>query len=193
MQILAYFAALPPAVRNLPGSIEGYDHPAWQKALAGLLCRPPLCVPLRALRVCFSPSAARHHAAVTDAELLQILNGRVVGLLRLPSAVASPALDGGRAMPLPLSGCQCEGLAIIRSIDAASGTLYLLTPLAVERVAGVDALALSAIELPTSVLLPTAFTAPSPYLTAQAVRAAGAAAMHSRNNIARGGDPRPAD
>ena len=193
MQLLSYFGALPPAVRNLPGGIEGYERLAWQKSLLSLLCRPPLCVPLGALRICFPPSSARHNAAVADADLLQLLNGRLVGLLRLPSAQASHARDGRRALPLPLCGCECEGLAIVRSVDVAKGTLYLLTPLALERVVGVNALALSALELPTSVLLPTAFTAPSPYLTAQAVRGAGAAAMHSRNNIVRGGDARAAD
>eukprot|EP00966_Prymnesium_polylepis_P102581 2376371-Prymnesium_polylepis.1 len=191
MQTLSYFGALPAGARSLPGAIEGYDRPAWQDAIAGLLCAKPLCVPLAALRIAFPPSA-RGAASTTDAELLELLNGRIVGLLRLPPGVAiadgaasAAVADGCRGMLLPPSGCECEGLGIVRSVDPASGMLYVLTPARHERVARVDALALGALELPMAMLLPTAYTGPSPYVTAEAVRSAGAAAMHSRNNIVR--------
>ncbi|KAL1495969.1 hypothetical protein AB1Y20_014610 [Prymnesium parvum] len=172
LRLLAYFSALPAGVRTLPGAIDGYERPAWQLAISALLRRPPLCVPLRRLTIRFPPSAC-HAEYPSDAVLLELLNGRLVGLLRSPRSGA------------PTEECACEGLAIVRSVDAAAGLLYLLTPVAEERMVGIDALALGALELPVAMLLPTACTGPSPYITADALRSAGAGAMQSRNNIVR--------
>ena len=79
------------------------------------------------------------------------------------------------------------GLALVRAVDAESGLLFLSTPVPHARLAGVDLLVRSNLELPIALLQPTPITRTSPYLAADALRAAGGGQMRSRNNIQRGG------
>ena len=246
------------------GSIEAYERGAWQAALCRFVCRPPVCVPLTALRVCF-PHPPRQLARASDSQLLQLLNGAIVGMLQLPQTQSANAADGHRVTEVNVSDCSCEGFALVRTVDYAKGAcdarrvcgcaeavpvakrcarwgglamrvrirmrggklavhllptsrspfanqpftlsqldvhllppklpllppgtgmLYLATPTAPERLLHVQCLAISSLDIPIALLLPTAFTGPSPYLTPNVLRSSGGASMHSRNNIVRGG------
>ena len=80
---------------------------------------------------------------------------------------------------------ECVGLALVRSVDAASGTLFLSTPVEHAQLAGVNVLARCALEVPLALLQPTALTSASPYLAADVLTAVGAGGkqMRSRNNL----------
>ncbi len=198
LQLLSYFGALPAATHLLPGGAEGYLEPAWQRALCAFAARPPCAVPRSAVLVCAM------HVAIDGAEALRALNASLVGLGVLAPPLPAEGVDGavpaeeaaaaggdGREAPSPARMlarppvCECVGYAVVRCVDPARGLLYLVTPEPPERLAGVNVLLRGAIELPLAMLLPTALTAASPYLTTEALKGAGAAAQRSRNNILR--------
>jgi len=168
LSLLAYLGALPAGARALPGSDGGYAAEAWQRPLRRLLARPPAVVPLAAVNVRFL------HATVDATEHMHALNATLVALGR----------GGGGG-----GGCEVLGLGIVRSVDERAAELYVLTPIDDGALATVDTILRGSLELPLALMQPTALTAPSPYLAAGALRAAGAGAgaMRSRNNLVRGG------
>ena len=79
------------------------------------------------------------------------------------------------------------GLGLVRSVDVATGTLFILTPALPARLARVTALARSTLEVPLALLQPTCLTSASPFLADGALRAGtGGQRMRSRNNLLRG-------
>jgi len=165
LQLLAYFGAVPRDARSLPASSKGYaSSPAWGAAVGRLLAATPYAVSASALRL-----ELLHHAPLSRSEMLVSLNAAVVGLLTDDTSAA------------------CVGLAIVRSVDAASGTLLLVTPIPPEQLRLVTRLLRGSIDLPVALLQPTRETAASDYLSVGALRGAGAATkeMKSRNNIVR--------
>ena len=78
------------------------------------------------------------------------------------------------------------GLALVRNLDAASGTLFISTPVPLEQLHGVSVLARTSLELPLSLLQPTVLTDPSPYLYDDCLKGVGGQQQRSRNNIVRG-------
>ena len=73
------------------------------------------------------------HSAVAPGHQIQALNGAVVGLC---SAVPQHEGLTGRAADLP----HCQGVGVVRTADAGSSQLLLLTPLWDERLQEVDVL-----------------------------------------------------
>jgi hypothetical protein len=143
---------------------------AW--TAAALAAARPLAVPAAAL-----PCVALH-AAAAPGEAFRLLNGAVVALL----APESSPLSSGDAGAAP----RCLGLALVRSVDAAAGMLYLLTPVPPAVAASTRALAVGRLELPAALLGTPQHL--SPYLTPWALPSdgSGGAAMRSRNNLERG-------
>ena len=114
------------------------------------------------------------------------LNGSFVGLLR-PTAHGSGDGSGGGGAGSWASH-ECVGMALVRSVDAESGLLFLSTPVPAESLVGVDVLARSSLEVPLALLQPTAITPASPFLSADTLRSGtpGGQRMRSRNNLVRG-------
>ena len=110
------------------------------------------------------------------------LNASFVGLLR-PGGTHAGA-DHHRAPSL--ASHECVGLALVRSVDVESSILFLSTPVPVEQLVGVTALARSTLDVPLALLQPTVLTPPSPFLSMDALAGAGGQRMRSRNNLVRG-------
>jgi polynucleotide 5'-kinase involved in rRNA processing len=195
MQLLAYFDCLPAGARTLPSQADGYGEQRWQRALCGLMTTPPMMVPLHSVRVCVM------HGNILPDQVLCSLNASIVGLAciepgePLGSADArgsqaerhgtrSPPIEG-ILLPRPAPACECVGLGLVRSVDVQRGDLFVLTPVPQRLLSTVNTLLRGNIEVPIAMLQPTVLTDASPYLTTQALRAAGANTMKSRNNIIR--------
>lgn len=132
-----------------------------------LTSAPPYCVHGSLLRIVALLSS------LASGEVWHALNGAIVGL-----GVQQP----DDMVP------HCLGLALIRSVDPAAGTLYVLTPVPVGLAATADSLLLGKLELPLGLLLASPHS--SPYLAMNALsgaEATGAGAMRSRNNLLRRG------
>ncbi|KAG1671780.1 hypothetical protein FOA52_000157 [Chlamydomonas sp. UWO 241] len=161
------------------GSYEGEDLWADAAALASL---PPLAVSLDDVRV----SMLGESADLSAGQLGHALNGAVVGL-----AVAGWRGGGGGgggvcvAPRLP----PCLGIGLVRSVDMASRTLYVLTPLAARphELQRVDTLLMGKSELPTSLL--QAGDTVSPYLSLFSLSTEGTASggAKSRGTLDRKG------
>jgi polynucleotide 5'-hydroxyl-kinase GRC3/NOL9 len=190
LQLLAYLGALPECVRRLPGAPAAYAEPHWRALLTRLLSAPPLAVPMASLRaIVLKPSDDGDAAAASrpsDRVTAFCLNGSFVGLLR-PTAHGSGDGSGGGGAGSWASH-ECVGMALVRSVDAESGLLFLSTPVPAESLVGVDVLARSSLEVPLALLQPTAITPASPFLSADTLRSGtpGGQRMRSRNNLVRG-------
>ena len=117
----------------------------------------------------------------------RVLNASIVGLLR------APVVNGARHLPAVTEATgwaayECVGLAMVRHVDAASGYLFLSTPVAAPLLTDVCVLARVSMEVPLALLHPTALTQASPYLAFDVLKTPGAGAqrMRSRNNLVRG-------
>jgi polynucleotide 5'-hydroxyl-kinase GRC3/NOL9 len=141
---------------------------------AALAAARPFAVPFAALR------CAALHAAVAPRDALRLLNGALVALVA-PADASDASLDAAADAAAP----RCLGLALVRSVDAAAGVLYLLTAVAPAEAARAVALAVGRLELPAALLAAPAHA--SPYLTPWALPpdGSGGAAMRSRNNLLR--------
>lgn len=202
MQLLAYLGALPSGLRALLGSQAGYTEAAWQTCLSAFHATPPYAVPIDALQVCtLQPARGACGVPLSRSDLLRSLNASLVGLLAAPPASGDP---GGDRMPGGDGGmarggitvCDepagqwadhpCLGLGLVRSVDEASGMLFVSTPVPAAQLATVTVLVRSSLDLPIALLQPTALTPASPFLAADALRAGGGDQMRSRNNLLRG-------
>eukprot|EP00900_Chrysochromulina_parva_P000888 jgi/Chrpa1/107/Chrysochromulina_OHIO_Genome00012724-RA len=139
---------------------------------------------------------------------LRALNVSLVGLLVPPARVVVGA-SGGAETAVPPSGGgsaeheeapatapdgsggwsdhECVGLGLVRSVDVPNGLIFLSTPAPPEQLARVRVLVRAALEVPLALFQPTALTGASPFLVADALKAAGTGGerMKSRNNIGR--------
>ncbi len=145
---------------------------------AALAAARPFAVPFAALR------CAALHAAVAPRDALRLLNGALVALVapaEAADASANASLDAAADAAAP----RCLGLALVRSVDAAAGVLYLLTAVPAAEAARACALAVGRLELPAALLAAPSHA--SPYLTPWALPpdGSGGAAMRSRNNLLR--------
>ena len=181
LQLLAYLGALPNGARRLPGDPLGYMHLQWSSPLSTLLAAPPIAVPLASL-LHVSPALPSH------ASVARCLNASFVALLCAPTDPITgepiPASDATRGW----ASHQCVGLALVRSVDEASGTLFLSTPVPPAQLVGVNVLARASLDAPVALLQPTALTPASPFLAADALKTGGAGGknMRSRHNLVRG-------
>lgn len=186
LQLLAYFGVLPDGVRRLPGVPAGYSHPRWQGSLASFHQAPPFAVPMSAFTsIAVRPSDDPTGGAggqMSARHVAMCLNASFVGLLR-PGGTHAGA-DHHRAPSL--ASHECVGLALVRSVDVESSILFLSTPVPVEQLVGVTALARSTLDVPLALLQPTVLTPPSPFLSMDALAGAGGQRMRSRNNLVRG-------
>ena len=175
LQLLAYLGALPAGTRRLPGDLLGYAQPRWQSVIGTLLAAPPLAVSLSSLLDVVPRGHSRENLA-------RALNASIVGLIRQRSAA------GGAVGAPGWASHDCVGLALVRSVDVASGTLFLSTPVPHDQLTGVKIIARASLDLPLALLQPTALTPASPYLAADALKggSAGGKQMKSRNNLLRG-------
>lgn len=94
-----------------------WDLPAFAATADGLAAHPPYKVPLSRFQV------VCHHASMAGAQILQALNGAVVGLTK-PAEKLQSALSGAPSV--------CLGIGIVRSVDPDKQLLYILTPTAVQ-------------------------------------------------------------
>ena len=78
----------------------------------------------------------------------------------------------------------CLGLGIIRGVDAINKCLYILTPIAFDRLKECNILIRGSLELPT-IALHVGNGSATPYLSSEAVAGEGANAQKSRNNLQR--------
>jgi hypothetical protein len=160
-------------------SPDGAGEAATFSSVAGALsCARPFAVPCASLRV------TALHASVAPHDALRLLNGALVALL--PRDDEAEAQRHG-APHIPAAAPRCLGVALVRSVDAAAGVLYLLTPVPAARAAAAVALAVGKLELPPALL--SAPLQSAPYVTPWALPpdGSGGAAMRSRNNLLRGG------
>lgn len=106
-----------------------------------------------------------------DATALNVLNGSIVGL----------CIDqDGERYP------SCVGLGIIRSIDRAKMLFYILTPVAIDKLAHVTAFVKGSLELPVECIYRGIHAEAFPYLSCRKkVEGLGGTVMKSRNNIGR--------
>jgi len=109
---------------------------------------------------------------IPESEMFRVLNGSIVGL-------CASSLSKEKT---PL---KCLGMGIIRSVNIATRTLYILTPEPEDILSLVQHLVVGKIDLPTSLLQTQRFK--SPYLALHALSAEGTAAGSgkSRNNLQR--------
>lgn len=129
---------------------------------------------------------ASRHPAVSHPGRMRLVNFRKASC-HAPAGCSRSGLPGNPydfLQSAPNHSTQSPGT--VATPPSLAGTLYLLSPTPVERLINVRCLAVGALELPMALLLPTAYTRPSPYLTPHALRSAGSTSMHSRNNIVRG-------
>ncbi|CCA67460.1 hypothetical protein PIIN_01290 [Serendipita indica DSM 11827] len=87
-------------------------------------------------------------------EILRVLNGAIVAMVESSRSQASEssttgtvAYVQGRPPPSPQHS-HCVGYALIRGVRASSGTLHILTPVPIERLANVRVLVMGEIQLP---------------------------------------------
>ena len=133
-----------------------------------------------------------------DTEAVHVINGSIVGLCR----VVMNSLISSDSPPLtsslgPLSSTSsslrmyngdtpivpCLGLGIVRSIDVEKGLLYLLTPLPLERLKGVNMLVRGNIQLPRELLLSRNFSEVPPYHCAPHETLSGTGAGAASMNV----------
>ena len=133
-----------------------------------------------------------------DTEAVHVINGSIVGLCR----VVMNSLISSDSPPLtsslgPLSAASsslrmyngdtpivpCLGLGIVRSIDVEKGLLYLLTPLPLERLKGVNMLVRGNIQLPRELLLSRNFSEMPPYHCAPHKTISGTGAGAASMNV----------
>ena len=184
LQLLAYFDALPPCVKRLPGDPNAYMNQNWQEALIGLLARAPIAVPLSSLRAVW-PHKTTGGEPLTRSDICRVLNASFVALLRPPADPQEAPVDGD--VVRGWASHECVGLALVRSVDAKSGLLFIVTPVPHEKLEGVCVFARAMVDLPIAMLQPTALTNPSPYLGDGLEDASpGGKRMQSRNNLERG-------
>ena len=109
---------------------------------------------------------------IPEKEMFRVLNGSIVGLCAASSAKEKTPL-------------KCLGMGIIRSVNIATRTLYILTPEPENVLKLVQHFVVGKIDLPTSILQTQRFK--SPYLALHALSADGTAAGSgkSRNNLQR--------
>ena len=88
-----------------------WDLAAFAAAADGLAALPPYKVPLSSVRVVF------HHASIAQGQVLQAINGAVVGLTKVVAGS-----DKGQE---PVS--DCLGVGVVRSVDVVEDMLYILT------------------------------------------------------------------
>lgn len=113
--------------------------------------------------------------AMPCSQTMRVLNATVVGLCYSESNTLGAV---GHCLP-------CLGLGIVRSIDASSNMLYILTPLDTTTVQRVTHLLVGKLELPSSLLQTETFKSPYLALHAMASEGTGAGAGKSRNNLLR--------
>ncbi|KAK9813030.1 hypothetical protein WJX72_007830 [[Myrmecia] bisecta] len=114
------------------------------------------------------------HASCAEPVLPHAVNGVVVGLAKGQAA----ALEGGKAV------LECVGAAVVRTVDAAKGLLYLLTSVPEAVLQQVTTLQVGRMELPSSLLQTGAIM--SPYLTSWSISTEGTgAALNRGRNLAR--------
>lgn len=134
---------------------------------------PPICIPLHSIQIRF----LFLEAPLSSDQMFLSLNGSVVGL-------AEEVQDGEML---------CLSLGLVRSVDAATGLLYILSPLArcgLEVMERVTCLLVGKTSLPSSLLQTN--EASSPYLALFSLSmsdgsGAGGSAR-SRSNLARKAD-----
>jgi hypothetical protein len=182
MRFVSYLGALPERMRRLPGQAREYVQPRWQAKLTALLASSPI-----ALRITSSVIAARRpiHAAENVA---LCLSQSTVGLLReSPPADKETRLTSSEATANGWASHECDGLALVRSVDAAAGLVFVHTPVPFDRQLRVSFSVSTGLPMPRPLLMPTAITPPSPHLADDAVHSGGAGAkdMQSRHNIVR--------
>mmetsp|Transcript_49 Transcript_49/g.213 ORF Transcript_49/g.213 Transcript_49/m.213 type:complete len:863 (-) Transcript_49:641-3229(-) len=184
MQLLAYFGALPRGARSLPASSKAYaTSPAWGRAIGGILAAKPYAVRLDAIKV-----KMLHHPQLSRDELLRSLDASIVGLgCEIKGDVTDTTNEADQGHPVTATFPSCVGLAIVRSVDPNTGTLFLVTPVPVATIRHVNVLMRGSLELSAALLQSTPHTASSPYLAVGQLRGAGSATkeMKSRNNIIR--------
>eukprot|EP00890_Picochlorum_soloecismus_P005943 jgi/Picsp_1/634/NSC_00630-R1_pre-mrna cleavage complex ii protein family len=108
-------------------------------------------------------------------QTLRVLNASVVGLCYSENSTPDAA---GNCFP-------CLGLGIVRSIDASSNIVCILTPLGTTTVQRVTHLLVGKLELPSSLLQTETLKSPYLALHAMASEGTGAGAGKSRNNLLR--------
>ena len=116
------------------------------------------------------------------------LSQSTVGLLReSPPADKETRLTSSEATANGWASHECDGLALVRSVDAAAGLVFVHTPVPFDRQLRVSFSVSTGLPMPRPLLMPTAITPPSPHLAADAVHSGGAGAknMQSRHNIVR--------
>eukprot|EP00898_Chlorokybus_atmophyticus_P006849 jgi/Chlat1/7165/Chrsp57S06747 len=123
-----------------------------------LACAVPYVVPLSAVRLEF-------YCEVPPSEQLRALNGSLVGL-------ASDTKE-------------CFGLGIVRAVDPRQKLLYILTPVAQDKLQQCTVLQCGRLELPSSLLRSADFC--YPYLNDESISTekSGSAAIKSRHNLLR--------
>lgn len=161
-----------------------YDAGDMFGAACALAAATPLAVSLDDIRVSFL-----HTATPSAAELGRALNGVVVGLLADPPH--APAGPQGTAAAFPP---ECVGVGLVRAVDMASRTLYLLTPTPLETMERVTTLAVGRAagdQLPHGLLQAGAAGLGCPYralFCLPLVGSAGAGVMKgTRRNLTRTG------
>jgi hypothetical protein len=157
---------------------------AFSTVASALSAARPFSVPVGSLRV------LALHASVAPHDALRLLNGALVALLPRDvdtDAEASAMQQRPSAPLISAAAPRCLGVALVRSVDATAGVLYLLTPVSAAHAAATVALAVGKLELPPALL--SAPLQSAPYVTPWALPpdGSGGAAMRSRNNLLRGG------
>mmetsp|Transcript_46493 Transcript_46493/g.93199 ORF Transcript_46493/g.93199 Transcript_46493/m.93199 type:complete len:190 (-) Transcript_46493:24-593(-) len=144
----------------------------------------PYRVPLSAvqLRFLFNPVAA--------SQALIALNGTLVGLC---TSACPPGGSDARALGEGSRAAEAVGLGVVRAVDPASRTLYLLTPLPLEQLQRVDVIVRGKLELPLQALNYHPESGRTPYLVVESLQVAstGSSTMKSRSNILRRGQATP--
>lgn len=122
------------------------------------------------------------HGQVAASELAYAVNGMLVGLMVVPEpAQVQPAMQPVSSPPLA-----CIGIGCIRSVNASTRTLYVLTDVPEEELQQVTCLRVGKLELPAALQHTQHIS--SPYYSLfclSGTAAAGAGVIKSRNNLLR--------
>lgn len=154
---------------------------AFTSVAVALSQQPPFATDLQGL------SIQVMHCAVPLHEVPAAINGTVVGLsvsgkskgaaATMSHVLTATALD---APPL-----ECLGLGIVRGIDSATGSVFILSPLTAAQIQKVDTLQIGRLHLPPALLQAPGLLAPHLALFSLAADCSGARSMKSRGNLQR--------
>jgi polynucleotide 5'-hydroxyl-kinase GRC3/NOL9 len=159
---------------NLRDSVQDL----FSKAASSLCSCYPFKVNLRSLRVV---SIANYD--LPESFLPNVLNGALVALATDKSVVSN---SNGNFVPPPPSCYPFIGFGLVRSVDAKTGDLYILTNIPGASVEEAGLLVLGSLSLPQQLLQNADFQ--SPYLAhgTITVEGTGAGLIKGRNNMKRG-------